>query len=69
MELMLATLQFLAIIIVLPALIGMVIVGFFLLANRRARAKRSVVQLVCRLNTDCPPGYVCSNGVCVPANR
>ena len=64
----LAILLVLGIIIVLPALVGFAIVGFFILRNRRARAKWVVAQLVCRVDADCPSGYVCSNGVCVPTH-
>jgi hypothetical protein len=30
--------------------------------GRRAR------QLSCSADTDCPPGYICAGGVCVPAS-
>ena len=69
MELTLGILQVVAIYIVPFAVVGFVIAGFFLLWDRRASSKRRVAQLVCRLDTDCPSGYVCRNGVCVPAKR
>ena len=32
-------------------------------------SKRALHDLVCAIDTDCPPGYVCLNGRCVPATQ
>ena len=68
MEVTLGILQVLGITIVLPTLVGFGIVGFFIMSDRRARWRRHVAQLMCRIDADCPPGYFCSNGVCVPTH-
>ncbi len=31
--------------------------------------KRALPDLVCSIDADCPSGYVCFNGRCVPAKR
>ena len=67
MELLLALVQVLAIFIALPALAGIVIATPFLWWNRRVSVIQGIAQMVCRVDTDCPLGYVCRNGVCVPA--
>ena len=59
--------QALGIFIALLALIGLMIVGSFLLWDRRARLKYGASELACTINTDCPTGFVCVNGHCVPA--
>ena len=66
MEMTLALLEVLGITIVLPAVVGFAVVGSFLLRDRKASTKGRAAQLVCRVDTDCPSGYICSNGVCVP---
>lgn len=68
MELTLAILLVLGITIVLPALVGFAITGSFLLWGHKASAKGVEAQFVCRVDADCPSGYVCSNGVCVPTH-
>ncbi len=64
-----AALLIIAIYVVLPALLGMVIVGFFLLRQHRVNAKLSSTELECSTDADCPPGYVCVGGHCVPATE
>jgi len=34
--------------------------------QRRARAEVEGLNLTCSINADCPPGFVCANGRCVP---
>lgn len=34
--------------------------------KRRELARAKVSNLVCSIDADCPPGYVCLNGCCVP---
>jgi len=31
------------------------------------RLRRQIKEFVCSMDTDCPPGYVCVAGRCVPA--
>lgn len=50
-----------------PAFIAFGVVGAFRLGERRrATEKREVVGMVCRVDADCPPGYTCRDGSCVP---
>ncbi len=65
MEQIVGVLQAIGIFVALPTLIGFIIVGSFLLWDRRARLKHGVSELACTINTDCPPGFVCVNGLCV----
>jgi len=67
MEVVLGILQVLGIFLVLPALVGVVIAGLFILSGRRASATHGIGQLMCTVDADCPDGYVCRNGFCVPA--
>lgn len=30
---------------------------------------RRTRKLSCSLDTDCPPGYICSGGICIPVNE
>jgi hypothetical protein len=59
--------QAIGIFIVFPSIIGFIIVGSFLIWHRRTSTKRNITNLVCSINSDCPPGFVCVNGHCVPA--
>ena len=34
--------------------------------KKAALAKKTIPGLVCSLDTDCPPGYICIKGRCVP---
>ncbi len=66
MELAAGILQGLGIFVVVPALIGIIVAGSFLLWDRRASVKQGVRELACAINADCPPGFTCVNGYCVP---
>ncbi len=66
MEIALAILQVLGIYIALPILMGISIAGLFLLWQRSTSAKRVAVGMACSIDADCPPGFVCINGRCVP---
>lgn len=33
---------------------------------RRLRRARPAIVLTCTVDAECPPGYYCVNGVCVP---
>ena len=68
MEGILAILQVLGIFIGLPVLIGFAIVGFLRVGMPfKAAQRRGAARLACTVDADCPPGYVCMNGVCVLA--
>ena len=41
-------------------------VGGIYAAARRSQAKNREAAAACRLDSDCPPGYSCRNGICVP---
>ena len=66
MKLMLGILQGLGIFVALPTLIGIIVGRSFLLWYRRASAKQGIAKLVCSIDADCLPGFVCLDGHCVP---
>ena len=66
MELMLGILPGLGIFVALPTLIGIIVADSFLLWDGRASAKQGIAKLVCSIDTDCPPGFVCLDGHRVP---
>ncbi|OGN91152.1 MAG: hypothetical protein A2158_05475 [Chloroflexi bacterium RBG_13_46_14] len=49
--------------LVLPVLIGL---GIILIYFQVTRKKTEQASLTCSINTDCPSGYVCAGGICVP---
>lgn len=67
MELILAILVVLAIHVGVPTVIGFVIVGILAWCERSVAHQKRRRQLVCTVNADCPLGYICVNGCCVPA--
>lgn len=66
MEVALAILLALAVFVGIPAAIGFGIVGLTTLLGR-TRVAQTRVSLVCSIDADCPPGYKCVEGRCVPA--
>ncbi len=71
MELSAGILQCLMIFVVFPAIVALIIIGSVQLwcGFRASRRKtQGAGWQTCSIDTDCPPGYVCRNGVCVPAN-
>ena len=60
METFLAILLALAIHVGIPAVIGFAIAGGIALAELQSR------HLVCYVDADCPPGYECIGGKCLP---
>jgi hypothetical protein len=76
METMLAVLMVLGVYIMLPAIIGFIIVGSFMLWEHWAIRKVAHVEkqasqplMVCSTDADCPLGYVCMGGRCVPVTE
>ena len=67
MEVVLGILQGLGIFLVVPIVIGLFVGGSVILWRMRKRARVEFFENVCSIDTDCPPGYVCESGVCVPA--
>jgi len=66
MELTLGILLGLGIFAALPSLIGIIVANAFILWDHRASAKQGMAKLVCSIDTDCPSGFVCLDGHCVP---
>lgn len=67
----LAILEVLGFFVVLPIIIGLIIISLVMIVERSrrkmpGRIKETIDNLVCSIDTDCPTGYVCSNGKCVP---
>ena len=69
LETVLGILQGVAFFIALPVLIGFMIIGSLLLWARFKAGAKTFAELVCSTNADCPKGYVCENGVCIPVRR
>ena len=40
--------------------------GFREMRKRASNRDKATAPLVCAIDADCPPGYVCSNGSCIP---
>ncbi|MFQ5997433.1 MAG: dickkopf-related protein [Dehalococcoidales bacterium] len=58
-------------VIAAPALtLGGVVIRLYEIVRfrlrRRAPAEMPGLHLSCSIDADCPPGYVCVNGLCVP---
>jgi len=72
MEVLLGFLQALGAMVVAPALIGLGTLGvvkrFEVTERGKATERLDVASLVCRLDADCPQGYACRDGICVPAH-
>jgi hypothetical protein len=52
-------------IILFPlAFVWYVCIGGICMAIKRSRVAN--LNLMCSIDTDCPPGYICVNGHCVP---
>jgi hypothetical protein len=66
MGLAIGIVEILGIFVVFPVAIGLIILASFMLRDRRVR-QRSVSELACSLDIDCPPGFVCVGGRCVSA--
>jgi hypothetical protein len=67
----LAVLQVLGIFLVLPIVIASSIISFVLIfgiVKRKVTGsiKESIEVLVCSIDADCPEGYLCVGGKCVP---
>jgi len=67
MDMLLGILQGLGIFVVGPLLVGLMAAGLVTLWGRKASARRGIGQLACTVDADCPDGYVCRDGICVPA--
>ncbi|MFC1948528.1 hypothetical protein ACFLXY_11495 [Chloroflexota bacterium] len=66
-----AVLQGLGIFLVLPIIIASIIISLVMIAERikqnmTGSIKESIENLVCSIDTDCPEGYLCIGGKCIP---
>ena len=64
-------LEVLGIFVVVPIIIGLIIISLVMIieqVNHKTPGKitEKIANLVCAIDTDCPEGYVCINGKCVP---
>jgi len=57
---------FFVVAILFPVLIWVAFIAAIRELSLRWRESRLPSALVCRLDSDCPPGYVCLDGRCVP---
>ena len=67
----LAVLEGIGFFVVIPVLVGVIIISlYFIYQQLRTKfagnIKESIENMVCSIDTDCPPGYICINGKCVP---
>ncbi len=68
MGVLLTVLLVIGVTVLVPAIIAFGISGGFTFSERRrVTEKRKAPGRVCRLDVDCPGGYICEDGVCVPA--
>lgn len=74
MECTLGILQCLGFYVILPVLVGLIIIASSFLFQRlktkmAGNINVSIDNLVCSIDADCPTGYICLNGQCVPQNN
>ncbi len=68
MGVLLTVLLVIGVTVLAPALIAFGLgAGFKLNERRRVTEKQEALGRVCRLDVDCPGGYICEGGLCVPA--
>ena len=63
-------LVFAGLFVLLPVMFawGILVAGGIYQSSRQERPmKEEIPELVCSLDADCPPGYVCVNGRCMLA--
>ncbi|RJQ39107.1 MAG: hypothetical protein C4555_03915 [Dehalococcoidia bacterium] len=65
MEYLLAALQVLGIFVVAPILVGLTIVKTLEFWGLRT-VRRASSNLTCSVDADCPQGFVCVGGRCIP---
>jgi hypothetical protein len=41
--------------------------GLYHMIRQERSKKEEILGLTCSIDSDCPPGYVCLDGMCVPA--
>ena len=55
------------IVVLLPlAYVAYVNAGSISQLRKKSVLKRMANALTCSIDADCPPGYTCNNGVCMP---
>ena len=67
----LAVLQGLGIFLVVPIIIAIIIISLAMMVERikqnmTGSITESIENLVCSIDADCPEGYLCVGGKCVP---
>ena len=70
---LLTVLEVLGIFLVIPIIIGIIIISLVMTVDRikqnmTGSIKVSVENLVCSVDADCPEGYLCIGGKCIPQN-
>ena len=46
---------------------GSALYAGFISQRRTGRVYRALKELTCAMDSDCPPGHVCIDGQCIPA--
>ena len=67
----LAVLQTLGIFLVVPIIVAIVVISLALMVERikqnmTGSIKEGIENLVCYIDADCPEGYLCIGGKCLP---
>ena len=68
---LLTVLQVFGIFLVLPLIIALIVISLGMIVvrinqNMTGSIKESIENLVCSIDTDCPEGYLCIDGKCIP---
>ncbi len=74
MEVVILVLQVLGIYVLLPVMIGTAIIAIYVASRSIRSVSRESSQigldsLICSIDADCPIGYICINGQCVPQSK
>ncbi|MFC1948443.1 hypothetical protein ACFLXY_11060 [Chloroflexota bacterium] len=74
MEGIFGILQGLGFFVVLPVLVGLIIISLSMIFQQlktkmAGNIKESIDNLVCSIDADCPTGYICMDGQCIPQNN
>jgi len=70
---LLTVLEVLGVFLILPLIIGLIVISLVftfqsLKKSMSENHEQKLIDLVCKIDADCPEGYLCVNGQCIPQN-